>query len=235
MIVSDTMSLTDAVDKLEGGLGQGMPVLPLRRTFFPGASGVDGLGAPPQRQVKYYGVSDLGQGMPVLPLRRTFFPGASGVDGLGDFTYSYTHPRTGVKALRGYKFITTPGPTYGRQVLESFHVAGVEGLGQGMPVLPLRRTFFPGASGMDDVGNSGGVGHRWVVLDSAGNIVAVFKGRPRRIASGYSFRKAKPTETFNNVPQYTMSGMGDDDASMFGDNDASMFDVAAEPGASGLF
>lgn len=50
-------------------VGAGVPVLPLRRTFFPGASG---LGQTPQER--------MSGGMPMLPLRRTFSPGVSDMD-----------------------------------------------------------------------------------------------------------------------------------------------------------
>jgi len=153
----------ESMSSLDGG----MPVLPLRRTFFPGASGLDG-------------------GMPVLPLRRTFFPGASG---LGDFTYSYTHPRTG-RTLKGYKFITTPGVNYGRPVLESFRVAGLDG---GMPVLPLKRTFFPGASGLGD--KPGADGGHWVILDATGKPVAIIRGNVKKLSSAY--KKVRVSEYFN--------------------------------------
>jgi len=68
-------------------LGAGVPVLPLRRTFFPGASGLEqtpqeqmsgGMPILPLRRTFPPGASGLGAGVPVLPLRRTFFPGASG-------------------------------------------------------------------------------------------------------------------------------------------------------------
>ena len=97
--IPESLNLSDALDQIESmdqvdSFDGGVPVNPLRRTFFPGGSGLDDFGdeiaggvpVNPLRRTFFPGGSgfdDVEGGVPVNPLRRTFFPGGSGLDDLG--------------------------------------------------------------------------------------------------------------------------------------------------------
>lgn len=180
-------------------------------------------------------IEQVGGGVPMLPLRRTFSPGGSA--GLAGGVPKAPLRRTFTPGGSGLEGGVPKAP------LRRTFTPGGSGLEGGVPKAPLRRTFTPGGSGMDGLdGRKNKM--RWVVLDSSGNPVLLFVGRPRRVAAGYAVKRVAEGESYDSIPEYRPmgdydSGMFGEDYSMFGDtdsgNDASMFNLAADPEAPGIF